>query len=178
MNRLANKAYEACRAGKLTLSGFPDFNPHIQALKKETTIEQHKSYRVTCQVHDRLLLLDSLARKWLDESSTAESARTVVDEHNKEYNQQGDFMMDNRRGLKPNGPCVCVCVCVYRNQTDKKFQICKSHRTKHQPLVCQPMSIHQNCSNNWWVYKWSIYHIVLEFEHLLILLALGQDTIC
>ena len=94
MNRISNRTYEQCRAGKLVLPSFPDFGPHIAALKSDTGFDQNKTYRVTCQVHDKLLILDSLARKWLDDEATCEEAKRMVIAHNDEYNPEGDLMTD------------------------------------------------------------------------------------
>lgn len=95
LNRVANRTYEQCRSGKMTLSGFPDFQPHITALKNESHMpETTKTYKVTSQVHDKLMILESLAQKWLDEESTQEEARQIIDAHNKEYNHGGELMMD------------------------------------------------------------------------------------
>ena len=94
MNRISNRTYEQCRAGKLVLPSFPDFAPHIAALKDEKGFEQNKTYRVTCQVHDKLLVLDSLARKWLEDEGTCEEAKKMVKAHNDEYNPDGNLMTD------------------------------------------------------------------------------------
>ena len=94
LSRLSNKTYEQCRAGNLSLPGFPDFGPPIAALRNETTSEGSKTYRVTCQVHDRLLILESLATRWLQDENTSEDAKMVLDAHNKEYNTSGEMMTD------------------------------------------------------------------------------------
>ena len=87
-----NLPTEQCRAGKLVLPSFPDFGPHIAALKSDTGFDQNKTYRVTCQVHDKLLILDSLARKWFDDEATCEEAKRMVKAHNDEYNPEGDLL--------------------------------------------------------------------------------------
>ena len=96
LNRVGNRTYEQARAGKISLPGFPDFSPHVAALKNDNTTTENKSYRVTAQVHDRLVLLETLTKKWLEEESTCEEAREIVDAHNQEYNAEGDFMSDRR----------------------------------------------------------------------------------
>lgn len=99
MNRIANKTYERCRSQKLVLPAFPNFEPHIMALKNEAVAMEQKTYKVTCRNHDRLQILESLARRWLDDETTCEDARAVVQAHNDEFNMGNDDLMMDRRGL-------------------------------------------------------------------------------
>ena len=94
MNRISNKVYESARQGDLHLPNFPSFDPVLTALKNGTTIEGSKSYRVSCQRHDQLVLLESFCRKWLDDPNFEERAKEIIKNHNDEYNPSGDFVSD------------------------------------------------------------------------------------
>ncbi|CAL1154099.1 unnamed protein product [Cladocopium goreaui] len=96
LNRIANTTYERCRNGSLTLPAFPNFEPHIQALKNHAPVAENKTYKVTSQVHDRLVILEALASKWLGEESTSDEAKAMIDAHNKEYNPTGDMLSESR----------------------------------------------------------------------------------
>ena len=98
-NRVANKVYEFARSGKCSLQGFPDITPMVQSLKQGATVERTKSYRVTTQQHDRLVVLKSLAEKWLAEESTRDTAKITIDEHNKKFNPSGEYMASDRTAL-------------------------------------------------------------------------------
>ena len=82
--------YDQCRSGSLNLPGFPDFSPVIAALKTNNVTERSKSYRVSAQQHDRLLVLETFAKKWLETDSTGERAKKIIDDHNAEYNPESD----------------------------------------------------------------------------------------
>jgi|Cyp1metagenome_2_1107374.scaffolds.fasta_scaffold35343_9 hypothetical protein len=99
LNRIANTTYERCRNGSLTLPAFPNFEPHIQALKNHAPVAENKTYKVTSQVHDRLVILEALASKWLGEESTSDEAKAMIDAHNKEYNPTGDMLSESRFGV-------------------------------------------------------------------------------
>ena len=105
VNRISNKVYESARQGDLHLANFPSFDPLLSALKNGTTVEGTKSYRVSCQRHDQLVLLESFCRKWLDNPNFVERAQEVIKNHNDEYNPSGDFALDasDRRDLGPRG---------------------------------------------------------------------------
>ena len=96
VNRLMTRAFEECRAGRISLGQFPDFNPLLQALRQTQVrrTESTKNYKVTTQVHDKLLILESLATKWLQNESTAMQCQEVIDAHNKEFNPEGGLMSD------------------------------------------------------------------------------------
>ncbi|CAK9068600.1 Uncharacterized protein SCF082_LOCUS34511, partial [Durusdinium trenchii] len=91
MARLSNEIYNACRAGKLNLSGFPAFDPLVQALKSNGAQEAPKAFRVSSQVGDKLLVLESLAQKWVSNEGTAERAQQMIRDHNSEYNPEGEY---------------------------------------------------------------------------------------
>lgn len=99
MTRVANKIYENCRSGALTLAGFPDFSPIIQSLKKQNVVDREKSFRVSCQLQDRLLVLQVYAQKWLDTESTRDRAMEVIKQHNDAYNGDGQYWYEERTDL-------------------------------------------------------------------------------
>ena len=99
VTRIANEVYNGCRAGRLNLSGFPTFDPILQALKTSNVTEREKAFRVTVQQHNKLLILESLAKRWLDHEHTREQAEQVINDHNKEYNEDGEFLAADRSSL-------------------------------------------------------------------------------
>ena len=103
VNRISNKVYESARQGDLHLPNFPSFDPLLTALKNGTTMEGSKSYRVSCQRHDQLVLSESYCRKWLDDPNFVDRAKQVIQNHNDDYNPSGDFVLDasDRRELGP-----------------------------------------------------------------------------
>ena len=98
MSRVSNKVYEHCRSGAISLPGFPDFNPIIHALKSHQPVERQKSFRVSVQQMDRLVVLQSLAQKWLDTESTRERALKIISDHNDAYNCDGQYWLEERSG--------------------------------------------------------------------------------
>ena len=123
LTRVSNKIYTMCRAGTLSLPGFPDFGPIIQALKKENVVHREKSYRVSCQLQDRLLVLQVYAQKWLDTESTRDRAMEVIKQHNEVYNGDGEYWYEERTELNSNNmSCSCdpafftklIASCTYR----------------------------------------------------------------
>lgn len=94
VQRISNTVYEQARAGTLQLSNFPSFDPMIQALKSNGTVERTKSYRVTAQRHDQLFILENYARKWLDDPNFEEQTKKLVQEHNDEFNPEGGFLSE------------------------------------------------------------------------------------
>ena len=98
MTRVANRVHDHCRSNVLSLPGFPDFNPIVQALKANHVPDRQKSFRVSVQQHDRLVILQSLAQKWIESDSTKERALEVISEHNAEYNPDGKYWLEERTG--------------------------------------------------------------------------------
>lgn len=94
MNRVSNTVYEQARSRSLTLNSFPNFEPLLSALRDGTTAERSKSYRVSTQRHDQLVILDSYAKKWLDDPNFEERAKQVIKEHNAEFNPAGDLVVE------------------------------------------------------------------------------------
>ena len=98
VNTVANALYADARSGKISIPGFPSFDPIISALKNEQTLHETKSLRVTCQRHDTLLVLESMAKRWVDNESTCERATQMIESHNETYNGSGDFWFSERPG--------------------------------------------------------------------------------
>jgi len=96
MQRIGNVIYERCRASTLTLPGFPDFGPTIAALRNSSVQERTKSYRVSAQQHDTLMVLEVYAKKWLSTESTKERAQEVIQSHNLEFNPTDKFWIEER----------------------------------------------------------------------------------
>ena len=95
VNRLMTKTFDECRAQRISLPGFPDFSPILQALRRNQSVPNtSKTYRVTTQVHDKLLILQSLASKWLANETLSAQCQELVDEHNQNFNPGGGFMME------------------------------------------------------------------------------------
>lgn len=93
INRISNQIYDRARSGDLQLPSFPQFEPVLNALKNGSTVDGCKSYRVSMQRADQLMVLDSFAKKWLDNPLFEAQAKKVIEEHNQEYNASGEFLM-------------------------------------------------------------------------------------
>ena len=96
MQRIGNVIYERCRASTLTLPGFPDFGPTIAALRSSNVQERTKSYRVSAQQHDTLMVLEVYAKKWMSTESTKERAQELIQSHNAEFNPTDKFWIEER----------------------------------------------------------------------------------
>lgn len=96
LNRIGNEVYSAARDKHLQIPNFPDFAPVIAALKRGPPQETSKSYRVSCQQGSNLLVLESFAKKWLNYEHTADRAKMLIDEHNKEFNSTETFLLAER----------------------------------------------------------------------------------
>ena len=96
LNRLGNRVYELARCKTLSLPGFPDFEPLLSALKSGHTPDRQKSYRVSVQQQDRLIILETLAKKWMDHEATKDRATDMINDHNNEFNPDGVFWMEER----------------------------------------------------------------------------------
>ena len=101
--RLSNQIYESCRAGRLELQNFPNFEPTIAALKAGSARRECGDYKVCRQQGTKLVVLESLASKFLETETLADRASDLIKAHNKTYNPDGDFMASERRGrVLPN----------------------------------------------------------------------------
>ena len=97
LQRISNQIYEQARLGELQLPAFPCFDPLVTALKQGTVADGSKSYRVSVQRHDQLMVLESYARKWLDDPNFEAQAKEVIKGHNDEYNASGEFVLSSER---------------------------------------------------------------------------------
>ena len=99
VNLVGNKLYEQCRAGHLQINNFPQFDPILTALKAGYSTQKEQSFRVSVQKADSLLILESLARKWVETEGTAVRANEIIALHNQEYNStQEMWLSDTRSG--------------------------------------------------------------------------------
>ncbi|CAL1149684.1 unnamed protein product [Cladocopium goreaui] len=94
--RLSNQIYESCRAGRLELQNFPNFEPTIAALKAGSARRECGDYKVCRQQGTKLVVLESLASKFLETETLADRASDLIKAHNKTYNPDGDFMASER----------------------------------------------------------------------------------
>lgn len=83
----------------MSLPGFPNFEPIISGLKSNQPVDRQKSFRVSVQQMDRLVILQSLAQKWVDTESTRERALEIIADHNNQFNADGSYWMEERPGL-------------------------------------------------------------------------------
>lgn len=96
MQRVGNRIYDNSRSGKLTIKGFPEFDPVIAALRSSNVQDRNKSYRVSAQQHDCLMILEVYAKKWLQTESTRQRAETIIHEHNATYNATDTYWIPER----------------------------------------------------------------------------------
>ena len=97
LSRVSNKVYEACRAGSLALNGFPDFSPLVAALKSSGNAgDVNKTLRVTTQRHTTLVILEVLAKKWVENPDTRDRALAEIESHNDEFNASGQYWLEER----------------------------------------------------------------------------------
>ena len=96
MSRLANKIYADCRQKKMSISGFPDYEPTIQALRTGANRVDPNTYKVCLPQGGKLLVLQSLAQKWVDLESTADRAQDLIKRHNEAFNDSGEYWARER----------------------------------------------------------------------------------
>ena len=96
-HRVANAVYESCREGHAVLPNFPNFEPVIKALRENAGSTQDQAYKVCVAKCDRLVILQSLARRWIDYEGSKEEANALIAEHNKNFNVDGDYLEDDER---------------------------------------------------------------------------------
>ena len=89
---LANAVYEACRGNQIRLNGFPDFTPLIQGLKEASPELESRPFQVCVKRGSKLLVLGSLANKWLQSEQFGPEATAIVEHHNSRFNVDGDFV--------------------------------------------------------------------------------------
>ena len=96
ITRVGNAVYEQCRGGQLSVPGFPAFDPVLQALRAGCAVERSSTYKVCCQRAGNLLVLESLAQKWVTNPLTADRALETIKGHNDEFNASGDYWITDR----------------------------------------------------------------------------------
>ena len=96
--RVANKVYEDARSGQLKINGFPNYAPVIGALQSTQPEEAGQKYQVTIKKHDRLVVLESLASKWLETEFKDETV-ALIDFHNKKFNPDGEYWQEAEERL-------------------------------------------------------------------------------
>lgn len=89
---LANAVYEAARAGVLRLPSFPDFSTYIQGLRENRVEADTHQYQVCVKRGDKLVALGAFANKWLQSETFQGEAKQILDDHNKQFNPDGDFV--------------------------------------------------------------------------------------
>ena len=97
--RLSNQIYESCRAGELELQNFPNFEPTIAALKAGSARRECNEYKVCRQHGTKLVVLESLASKFLQTETLADRANDLIKARNEIYNADGDYMASDRFGF-------------------------------------------------------------------------------
>ncbi|CAL1150425.1 unnamed protein product [Cladocopium goreaui] len=93
-SRVANKLYESCRAGHVEVCGFPQYSHLVSALQNIQTEESQVSYQVCVKRHDRLLVLSALASKFLECEDLKDDAKSLIEQHNANYNPDGDWLAE------------------------------------------------------------------------------------
>lgn len=93
---VANKVYEKCRAGdgRLEVANFPDYKPLVTALQSTQPEVTAPAYQVTVQRHDKLVILSSLAKKFLETEEFKLEASNLIDEHNSVFNKDGEYLAE------------------------------------------------------------------------------------
>ena len=74
----------------MKLVGFPNFDPVISALQTMKPEDSGKEYEVTIKKHDRLVVLQSFAAKWMD-TEFKDQTITELENHNQRYNPGGEY---------------------------------------------------------------------------------------
>ena len=95
--RVANALYESCREGNAVLPNFPNFEPVVKALRENAGSTPEQSYKVCVAKCDRLVILQSLARRWTEYEGSKDEATAMIEEHNKHFNVDGDYLEDDER---------------------------------------------------------------------------------
>ena len=90
VQRLSNKVYDMCRANTLTLVGFPLFGPVVAAIQEARVETPSTQFQVTVKKHDRLVILQSLAEKWMT-TEFKDATVQEVEAHNQKFNKGGEY---------------------------------------------------------------------------------------
>ena len=91
---MSNRVYEDALTGHLKLCGFPDYTPVLTALQNVAPQDTGKQYQVTVKKHDRLVILQALASKWLD-TEFKDELTSAIEAHNAKYNQDGEYWVES-----------------------------------------------------------------------------------
>lgn len=81
----------------MVIPNFPDYEPVVKALRENASTESIVNYKVCVAKSGRLLVLQSLAKRWIGYEGTKEQAEKLVEEHNAHFNVDGEFMEDDER---------------------------------------------------------------------------------
>ena len=95
--RITNFVYDRCRNKTLSVAGFPEFTPLLQALKDGQVSRSTRQYQATVEQQGNLVILQSIAQKFVDSDATKEKANDVIKEHNEKFNPTGDFWFCDER---------------------------------------------------------------------------------
>ena len=90
--RVSNKLYEGCRNGDLQVQGFPDYKPLLAGLQQVAPEDAASTYQVCMKRHDKLLVLSTLAEKFLNIDEFKDEAHALITKHNEAFNDDGEFM--------------------------------------------------------------------------------------
>lgn len=75
----------------MQLAQFPDYSPIVSALRDGQQSAPSKSYRVCVPQADMLLVMESLASKWLESETTKHRAEELITAHNSTYNSSDQY---------------------------------------------------------------------------------------
>ena len=98
LQRVANRVHEDARAGHLKITSFPDYAPVIAAIRDAKVEESGKPLQVTVRKGERLVILQSLAAKWLETEFKDETAK-MIEEHNGKFNADGEYWHETSERL-------------------------------------------------------------------------------
>ena len=73
------------------MANFPEYKHLVTALQNIQVDDGQASYQVTVKRHDRLLILSSLAEKFLESDDLKDQVRETIDAHNAQFNPDGDY---------------------------------------------------------------------------------------
>ena len=96
--RVANRVHDDARGGHLRITGFPDYTPVIAAIRDAKIEDSGKSFQVSLKKHDRLVVLQSLAGKWLD-TEFKDEVVSLIEDHNSRFNKDGEFWHETAERL-------------------------------------------------------------------------------
>lgn len=97
---MANKVYNDCRLGTLQISGFPQFDALLRSLKEGSSHSTAQTFNVCTLQQSKLIILQSLASKFVNAEATKDAAIEAINNHNSKYNEDGCFWEeDERTGL-------------------------------------------------------------------------------